>query len=334
VPHRARAAVFTAPGEVEVREIIVPDPAPGEVLVRTEASIISNGTEIWIWGGRFHSPGRSTPYTYPVVPGYQRVGIVEALGDGVTSLRPGQRVAATVSRLEGVPCSFTGSHAELGVTVEGECIPVPDDVAPEDVAGLVLTQVGYNGGTRPPVEAGTSVVVLGDGLVGQWAAQAFMARGAHVVLCGRRDRRLELGLEHSAHEVVDARTTDIEAWVRERYPDGVDIVDEAVGRLANVELAFRLLRHDGHLVFNGYHPEGEHLMSIQWMHDKEITCWGLAGWTAPRMLATLGWIREGKLNVREIVTHEFPGTEADRAYRMIRDRSDDFLGVLLRWGNR
>lgn len=331
MPATGKAAVFTAPWEIEVREIEFPDPGPGEVLIRTRASIISNGTESWIWSGRFHSPGRDTPYRYPVVPGYQRVGEVVALGEGATGLAVGQRVFATVSRLEGGYSSFAGSHAEWGSTVVGECIPLPDDVSVGDAAGLVLTQVGYNGGTRPPVRPGWNVVVIGDGLVGQWAAQTFRARGAHVILCGRRPRRLEIAALHSADEVIDARSVDPCEEILRRFPGGVDVVDEAVGLIANVEAGFRMLRHDGHLVFNGYHPEGEHLMNIQWMHDKEITCWGMAGWTRPRLDATLEWIREGSLKVRDVLTHEFAGAEADKAYRMIRDRSDEFLGILLRW---
>jgi len=191
--------------------------------------------------------------------------------------------------------------------------------------------VGYNGGTRPPVESGWTAVVIGDGLVGQWAAQTFRARGAYVILCGRRDRRMQIAAEVSADEVIDARDTSIEQIINQRYPDGVDVVDEAVGLIDNVELAFRLLRHDGHLVLNGYHPEGEHLMNIQWMHDKEITCHGMAGWTRPRLEGTLKWIEEGKLKVSELITHEFAGAQADKAYRMIWDKSEDFLGVLLRW---
>lgn len=323
--------MFSAPGEVEVREIPIPEPGQGEVLVRTRASLVSNGTERWIWSGRFHSPGRPAPYTFPVVPGYQRVGVVERVGVGVEGPAEGQRVFATISRLDGSPCAFAGSHAEYGVTAATECLAVPDSLDDADLAGLVLTQVGYNGGTRPPVTEGSTAVVLGDGLVGQWAAQALRARGAHVVLCGRRPRRLQIAAAHSADEVLDARTTDVAAAVLDRWPGGVDIVDEAVGMIANVELGFRLLRHNGHLVFNGYHPEGEHLMNIQWMHDREVTCWGMAGWTRPRLEGTLQWLSEGKLRARELITHEFPGERAHEAYGMLWNKTDDFLGILLRW---
>lgn len=327
----AKAAVFTSPGEVSVAEIAIPDPGPGEVLVRTECSLISNGTEGWIWSGRFHSPGKAPPYRYPVVPGYQRVGIVEEVGAGVEGLAPGQRVFASISRLEGHYTAFSGSHAERGVTPASECIPLPDSLDPIDASGLVLTQVGYNGAFRPPIGPGSTVVVIGDGLVGQWAAQGFRARGAEVLVLGRHGRRLEIARLHSADATLNDQEVVAAHAILDRWPGGVDVVDEAVGRLANVELAFQVLKHDGHLVLNGYHPEGEHLMNIQWMHDKEITCWGMAGWTRPRMEATLALLADGTLKVRELVTHTFAGAQADKAYRMIRDRSEPFLGVVLQW---
>jgi 3-hydroxyethyl bacteriochlorophyllide a dehydrogenase len=325
------AVVFTGPGEVEVREAQLPELRPQDVLVRTEASIISNGTETWVWSGRFHSPGKAPAMSFPWIPGYQRVGIIEEVGAEVQGLEPGMRVTCTISRWEGEMGRSWGSHAAWGVTAADQCLRVPEGLAPQDVAGLVLTQVGFNGGTRPPVEPGWGAVVIGDGLVGQWAAQTFRARGAHVVLCGRHPLRLEIAARVSADEVVNDREQDIQAFVKERWPNGVDIADEAVGRIANVELAFSLLRRDGHLVFNGYHPEGEHLMNIQWMHDKEITCHGMAGWTRPRLEGTLQWLAEGKLNVRDLITHRFKGADAAQAYRMLWDRSEEFLGLLLEW---
>lgn len=326
-----KGVVFTGPGQVEVGTVTVPDPGPGEVLVRNEACIVSNGTETWVWSGRFHGPGRPPSYEFPIVPGYQRVGWVERIGDGVTAVSPGQRVFATIGRIEGSPSSAWGSHAEYAVCDQSQCLILPESMDSVDAAGLVLTQVGYNGGSRPPVKPGDVALVIGDGLVGHWAAQAFRARGAHVVLAGRRPRRLEIARAVSADEVINAREVDVAAWVREHYPSGVDIVDEAVGLLGNVELACQVLRYEGHLVLNGYHPEGEHLMNIQWLHDKELTCWGMAGWSRERLEATLALVESDALQVRELVTHEFAGHEADRAYRMIWDRTDDFLGVLIRW---
>jgi threonine dehydrogenase-like Zn-dependent dehydrogenase len=217
------------------------------------------------------------------------------------------------------------------VTRADQCLPVPADLDPVEVAGLVLTQVGYNGGSRPPVEQGWHVVVIGDGLVGQWAAQTFRARGARVLLAGHHPRRLEIAAAVSADAVVDTRQRPLAEAVAEHFAGRVDCVDESVGLMANVELAASVLRPDGHLVLNGYHPEGEHLLNVQLLHDREITCWGMAGWTRARLETTLGWVQQERLRVRPLVTHEFEGREADRAYRLMWDRTEDFLGILLRW---
>ena len=79
MPLKSPAVIFTAPGEVEIGRAEVPFPEAGEVLIRTEYSMISTGTERWIWRGEFHKPGEPPP-PYPIVPGYQRVGVIE-VGD-------------------------------------------------------------------------------------------------------------------------------------------------------------------------------------------------------------------------------------------------------------
>jgi len=327
---RSPAVMFVGRGQVVVQELGVPEPAPGELLIRTEYSLVSTGTERWILRADFHSPGKP-PMPFPLVPGYQRVGIVERCGPDVEGFAPGDRVTATVSRLEGDGRAFAGSHAAWGVTPAGECLHVPDGLDPVAASGLVLTQVGYNGGTRPRIEGGETAVVIGDGLVGQWAAQTLRQRGAHVALCGRHPERLRIAAAVSADKVLDESETDVRAHFAARCPGGVDIVDEAVGLIDNVRLAVDLLRHDGQLVFNGYHPEGQDQMSIQWLHDKEITGYGMAGWTRPRMEATLEWLAAGKLNVTDLITHRFPWPRAADAYMLAWNRSEEFLGMVLDW---
>ena len=128
---------------------------------------------------------------------------------------------ASVSRLEGEHSAFAGSHAEYGVTPAGECLPLPDGMDPIQASGLVLTQVGYNGAFRPPVGSDTRAVVIGDGLVGQWAAQGFRARGAEVLVLGRHPRRLELARLHSADAVLNDREVVAAHAILDRWPEGV-----------------------------------------------------------------------------------------------------------------
>src|SRR5437588_11435849 len=147
---KAHAAVAVAPWKVEYREVVVPDPGPEDVVVRVLHSWISNGTEgSFVRGERIagDTPRSETdPLPFPHVPGYQKVGIVEWVGTGVTRLSPGDRVFATVSRVSGMFYS-TGGHISPAVTHKSQVWKLPEGVSAVAASGLVLTQVGYNVGT-------------------------------------------------------------------------------------------------------------------------------------------------------------------------------------------
>src|SRR5215216_3454051 len=103
---RTEAVVFTAPGTVEVRTVTLPDPEPDEVLIRTVYSGVSQGTERWMLLGRYNRMADDVTATYPCFPGYQAAGVVEAVGDAVADLKPGDRVIAAGTRFaEGPPIS-------------------------------------------------------------------------------------------------------------------------------------------------------------------------------------------------------------------------------------
>lgn len=328
---RTRAVCALSTDQVVLREVTIPDPGPQEVVVRAEYSSISTGTERWVITGQFHPPG-GKPMPHPLVPGYQKVGIVEALGAQVTGLRLGQRVFATTAKLadEEVIAGW-GGHIEHSVLPQSEVIPLPEGLDPVKAAALVLTQVGYNGGSRPPVRQGDKALVIGDGLVGQWLAQMLRHRGARVVLAGRRPERLACAAQWSADLAVDVRQTPLAEMAQQEAPGGFDIVADSIGTAESVSQLLGLVRRDGHLVLNGYYREGEHLLSIQQLHAREVTAHAPAGWTRQRLEATLALVAQGALHVRELMTHILPVEKASEAYQLVLHKPEAFLGICLDW---
>lgn len=328
-----QAVVFERPGEVVVRPVELPDLAPDDVLVRTEWSALSPGTEGRVLEDRFF-PRSFTGQRFPTVPGYQRVGTIEAVGGAVAGLRIGQRVFATRGRVSGGVAATWGGHTALSPTPAAEIMALPDDVDGRVAAGLVLAQVGYNGAMRPArTGPGALVVVVGDGLVGQYAAQVSRARGADVLLAGRRTDRLAAAARHSAAEVLDVRTQDLAAAVRARRPEGADVVIDTSSTAAGVRAATELLRRDGELVLLGWYPEGESLLDAFWFiaGSRELAAHFTGGWTRPRLDATLAAMRAGELRVAELITHELPWRSAADAFGLSRDRSEAHLGIVIDW---
>lgn len=327
------AVVFTAPRRVEFLPVQVPETGPEDVLVRTQVSWISNGTE-----GSFlrcervsgEVPWREgLPLPFPIVPGYQRVGTVEAVGERVTDVAVGETVFATMTPVEGMYASH-GGHVACGPVHRSQIWKIPAGVDPRAVSGLVLTQVGYNCGARPSIAPGDAAVVIGDGLVGQWSAQTLQARGARVMLLGRHPLRLGKFAARPEDRAVNTRLENDEAAIRAWAPEGVQAIVDTVGTVATLERLFETLRHDGHLVSAGFNgTEGR--IDIQLLRHREATLHTPSGWSKPRMDTTLAWIAEGRLQTLPLVTHTFPARDVAEAWRCIEERRDETLGVLLEW---
>jgi 2-desacetyl-2-hydroxyethyl bacteriochlorophyllide A dehydrogenase len=329
---KAKAIIFPEPGKTMIGEVPLPPMEAEDVLIEVAFSTVSAGTERWCLTGKLVIPGEP-PMAYPHVPGYQAAGIVREAGSAVTGLKAGDKVFSrnckTPREWKG---SWWGGHIGWHVAHQSAVIKIPDSVSTRAASSLLLAQVGYNGASKPPVSPGDVAVVIGEGLVGQYAAQVLRHRGAHVILSGLFADRLALALEHSADEVFDASHGDFDAFLRERFPKGVAIALDTASSAETVRLAADVLRYGGHLVMNGYYPPPESLVDWHWLRTKELTLHCPNSRTRERLERTLGLIAEGAIKVEELVTDEFPLDGAPKAYAMLLDPRARFLGMIIRWG--
>lgn len=331
----AEAVVFVAKNRVEFKRIEIPDPKPQEVVVRTRFSWISNGTESsYLRGDRSNGETpfrRGDPAVFPRVPGYQKTGTVEWVGSAVEGLRLGDWVFVAGSRVcHGV--SQMGGHVSIAVVPHESVWKLPEGLDPIAASGLVLTQVGYNCGSRPPVNPGDFTVVMGDGLVGHWAAQALAWRGARVAMVGRHNFRLKrLHLEEAI--TVNSRREDpvkvIQKW-HEGVSDGIAALVDTVGSIPTLYIFLPLMRPQGYICSAGFYgAEGK--IDIQKLRRGEQTLHCLSGYTRERIDQTLQLLASGELDTTSLITHRFPAREVKVAWDLIRDRQEDFLGIVLEW---
>ncbi|MDA0335166.1 MAG: zinc-binding dehydrogenase [bacterium] len=324
---KAPAIIFSAPGQVGIQDIAMPDPGPGEVQIRTRFSSISSGTEGWALHNRF----TWAPTIYPCVPGYQRVGTVSALGADVVGLQEGDTVMATSGCWKTTPVAFWGAHAAVGNTAVGNVYPLPEAVDPVDAAAMVVIQVGYNAAYRAALQPGDWVVVYGDGVIGQFGAQAARSRGARTILVGHRDERLAAAAQHSAdHALHDGPDTveQIRALTGDTH---VPVIIDTVQQRSCQESYLPLLRQGkGQIVYSGFSPE-EPWASMTALHKLELTTHYIQGIQRERMEATLALLAERKLAMAPLVTHRVAIDQAQAMYRMIDERSEPFLGILFEW---
>jgi len=329
---KGHAVVFTDRLKASFQQVDVPEPGPDEVVVDVEVSWISNGTESSFFRGERIAGDtpyeEGAPWPFPIVAGYQKVGIVSSVGENVAEdLKVGDRVFVTVSKVSGMFDPF-GGHINPAVTPAHQVWKLPDGLPSADYSGLVLTQVGYNCGMRAPVAAGDRAVVLGDGLVANWTVQTLLHRGAQVIALGRHDERLAF-MPGEAVAVNTKKTDGVEA-VRAFTPDGAAIIVDTVGDMDGIQALFPLLGYNGHIVSAGFYGPRGHI-DIQKLRAKEATLHTPAGWTKERMDETLRGVSEGWLKTGALITHRYPAERAADAWRLINDKTEPCLGIVLDW---
>lgn len=321
------AIVFESADRVSMRDIAMPPPGPGEVQVRTRCSSISCGTEGWVLGNRF--TWAATPF--PCVPGYQRTGDIVAVGEGVTGWHVGQHVLATIGAWKGPVVPFWGSHAGVANTPASEIYSVPAGADEPTVAAAVVAQVGYNAAYRPMIHLNDWVIVYGDGLIGQFAAQAARTRGANVVLVGHRSERLDrarlAGIPHAVSGGPEAGARIRQCMDREHASVIIDTVQTPACQQDYLPL---LENGKGQIVYSGFSP-GESWASMAALQQRELTAHFVSGWNRQRMEATLALIGTGQLTIGPLMTHRVPASHGVDIWRQIVAKSPAMLGVVLEW---
>ena len=331
---KAKAVVFPDKLKVAFREDVeVPEPGPNDVVVSNDYSWISNGTEgSFLRGERINgeTPYRpGDPWPFPIAAGYQSTGIVESVGENVKDIQPGQEVFAALGRIDGMYEPW-GGHISPKVCDRWLIWPLPEGVSHVAASGLVLTQVGYNCGTRAPIRVGDTALVIGDGLVGNWSAQTLHYRGARVILAGKHDDRLAHFPESIGRHRLNVAKEDVVDGARKIFPDGINVLVDTVGSLQTVMKCFPLLRPNGHIVSAGFNGT-DSMIDIQKLRFGEITFHSPSGWSRPRMDDTLELIAQGHLETESLITHRFPVERAEEAWQLILNRSEPVLGVVLTW---
>ena len=259
----------------------------------------------------------------------KKIGVAEWVGPEVTDIAVGETVFVALGKIEGMFSPWAG-QVSPSVSPREQIWKIPPGVDPLACSGLVLTQVGYNCGIRSPIAIGDGAVVIGDGMVGQWAAQTLAWRGANVVLVGRHAERLTLFGEGPLRCGVNEREQDWVQVVRERFPTGVQVAVDTVGSTAVIEQLMGVMKRYGHIVSAGFYGTADQV-ALQPLRNRELSLDLVSGWSQSRMDATLNLIAAGHLQTLPLITHHFPVAQAADAWRLIAQKSEPVLGVILNW---
>jgi 2-desacetyl-2-hydroxyethyl bacteriochlorophyllide A dehydrogenase len=313
---------------IEIESFEPRPPGPGEVMIATEATLISAGTELAML---------AEPRSADFCPGYSNVGRIVALGKGVVGLSEGERVLSL------------GPHASH-VTVSASpasVVAVPEGVSPEEATFGVLGSVSAHGVRKARLEAGEYLLVTGMGVVGQLALQFAARAGCEALIASDlSDRRLSVAAELTGAVTMNPTASRMAEEVqRITEGRGLDCIIEASGYPDHLPGFFDMARIGGRIVLLGsiWHRKVE--VDFMEFHLKELTLIGAHQpkcptvatpafpWTQQYNRAqTLKMIGDSRLNVRPLITHVLPYTQAAEAYRLLREERDRALGVVFDFG--
>ncbi|MGC3997445.1 MAG: zinc-binding dehydrogenase [Anaeromyxobacter sp.] len=311
-----RAAVLAGPRRLLLAEVARPSPGPGEALVRLEGCGVC-GSNLVPWQGRdwFRYPFP------PGAPGHEGWGRVVALGPGAVGVEEGDRVAL----LSGA------AFAELEAAPASQLVRLPPGLAgpfPGEALGCAV-----NVFRRSRIAPGDTVAVVGAGFLGLGVIRLAARAGARVLALSRRAHALHWARRLGAAEVRATGDADGAAWVLEATGGrGADVVVEAVGEQASLDLATRAVRTEGRLVIAGFHQDGLRtvdLCSWNWrgltlvnahVRDAAEQRAGLA--EAARLAA------EGALDLAPLC-RPFPLERIGEAFEALERRPDGFVKAVV-----
>jgi len=340
---RMRAAVLREPGQpLEVTEVLLDPPGPGEVRVRLAAAGVCH-SDLHLAEGRLGS-GR-----WPMVPGHEGAGVVEELGEGVTELAVGDRVGFSFMPAcgsceqcragrftfchPGSEASFRGTmmdgtrrlhlpdgtelqhgllvatFAELNVVPAGVCVRMPDDLPLWQAALVGCAVVTGFGAVRnvARVRLGERVCVIGCGGVGLQVIAAARLSGAGVVVAvDREEAKLERALRQGATHGVVASGDDTHRRVMEAAGGGVDHAIEVVGRPETIRLAWDVLRPGATAVIVGLAGRGVEasVPAIEFLSDKGLKgCFYGSGMPTVDIAQLAGLAAQGRIDLAGTVSH-------------------------------
>lgn len=328
-----RAAEFAAPGAaLSLVERPIPEPGPGEVRVRVEACGVC-GSDVFLQKGGF-----GEAVTWPIVPGHEAAGIVDAVGDGVTSVAGGDQVALYyITVPPGDPWAARGRPnispdvKRMGVDVDGafadyvlrpvEALIRPPAPVPPAVLAVLTDAVAtpLHGLKRVAhLQAGETLVVLGVGGLGSNAVQLGKALGARVIAVTRSAAKLELARSLGADETVAADGGDVVAAVKALTGGhGPDVVIQCVGSAAVDEQAIAMGGPGGRVVLIGSSLDHFRARAVD-IFWRELAVLGSRGFVPDDIRDAIGLYLDGTLAVDHLVGSLRPLEEADRALEDLR----------------
>jgi alcohol dehydrogenase len=345
-----RALVFRGPNQIGIEQVSIPQPGPGEAVIRVTLTTIC-GTDLHILKGEY-------PVKPGLVIGHEPVGIIHELGVGVTGYTVGERVLVGAI----TPCgqcndcmsghwsqcggpiggwrfgnTINGAQAEflLVPNAQANLAKIPPDLSDEQVVLLAdIASTGISAAESGGVKIGDTVAIFAQGPIGLCATAGARLKGAALIIAVESDPvRAAMAMRMGADVVVDHTKTDaVQEILRVVHGKGVDVAIEALGTQATFEGALRVLRAGGTLSSLGVYS-GKLSVPLEpfaaGLGDHKIVTTLCPG-GKERMRRLMELVRHDRLDLLPLLTHTFSLDQIVHAYELFGQRKNGVIKVAIR----
>jgi threonine dehydrogenase-like Zn-dependent dehydrogenase len=314
-----KATVLAGPGVLETREVAIPEPSAGQVRVRIEGSGVC-ASNLEVWGGQ-------PWFEYPLeagAPGHEGWGIVDALGEGVTTVAVGDRVA------------FLSGHAyaEFDIAEADQVVKLPPEFDGKPFPGEAIG-CAMNIYRRSDIRPDQTVAIVGAGFLGGLVTQLAARAGARVVAISRRQFALDTAVACGASDAIPlTESHEVIEQVKELTGGKLcERVIEAVGKQSPLDLSAELCAERGRLVIAGYHQDGPRQVNM-WLwnwrgldvvnaHERDPQVY------VEGMRLGVEAARSGSIDPWMLITNSYSLGDLGHALNDTRDRPDGFIKAVV-----
>jgi 2-desacetyl-2-hydroxyethyl bacteriochlorophyllide A dehydrogenase len=321
--------VFPKKNKVEIKHFQIEKIKTNQILIKTRNTLISPGTETAFLQALPNTSGK-----FPFYPGYSNAGLIINLGRKVSRFKVDDRV---VSRKK---------HASSIIATESDLIKIPENLSYEKASFFAIGSIAMQGIRKAKIELGETIVVLGQGLIGNLALQlAKLSGGIPTVGVDLYDYRLNISKKCGADYTINPSKVDLKNTLNNiTEGKGAHVVIEATGNPVTVSTAFELVRPYGRIILLGSVRGKSEVNFYSTVHKKGLTVIGAHEsmrpyqessyglWTEKKESSlTLKLISKGLLNVEDLITNRESFLNAEKAYQKLIYSKHNTLGIILSW---
>ena len=337
-----KAIVFEDKGKYKLKEVPVPKIGEEDVLIKVDTCGIC-GTDVHIYEGTF-------PANFPVIIGHEFSGIIKKVGEKVKNFKIGNAVAVNPNTacgkckycrngkenfciaIPGLGVNYDGGFAEYVKVRESSVYLLPEKLNLEVASFTEPLSCSLHGIDLAEIKPGHSVIILGAGPIGLIIVLLAKISGADkIIITDPVKKRRELALDFGASLALDSTKVNLKRETKTFLKGKAEVVIECIGNPTTQAESLNLVEPGGRVIWFGVaDPKAEIKVNPFYIYRNEITIKGcfVNPYTTERAVRLLG---EGKIKVKELITHRFGLNELDEAMQVYR-KDKERIKILMKPG--